>query len=256
MIPKHAWAFILGLVAASPVVAADPVVAVVNGRQILRSEIEEARPRLPDQLREMPEKAITPLILSSLIDTHLLAAEARKAGLAEDPEFKHQMAGLEERILERLFLDRQIRAHVTQEALKDRYRRHNAQREGKPEVRARHIVADSESEARAILERLAKGADFAELAGGGDLGWFTEAEVHPDIARAAFALEKGKVSAAPVRSAFGWHVIRVEDRRIAKAKPFAEVEEELRTEMTREVGAALLRELRAKAEIKVMNGER
>jgi peptidyl-prolyl cis-trans isomerase C len=263
---RLAWARSLAAAAVlswTPLLAAadDAVVAKVDGQEIRQSDLEEARDRLPAQLRGLPAEALRPLLIGSLIDTRLLAAEARRANLRDDPEFKRRMTGLEDRVLERLFLERQIAVRATDAVLRERYDARIAARNGLTEVRARHILTDSEEKAREMLARLKDGADFAELARanssgpsagrGGDLGYFTEDQMVPEVARVAFSLDKGTVAEAPVRSAFGWHVIRVEDRRAAKAPSFEEAAPALREEIARELLAELVRDLRAKAAISI-----
>lgn len=245
--------------------AEDAVVATVNGQEIRQSDLEEARGRLPAQLQGLPADALQPLLITSLIDSRLLAAAARQENLQDDPEFKRRMATLEDRVLERLFLDRRIAARATEGVLKERYDTTIASRNGRVEVHARHILTDSEEKAKALIAKLKGGADFAELARanssgpsasrGGDLGFFAEDEMVPEIARVAFALEKGKVADTPVHSPFGWHVIRVEDRRTAKAPSFAEAAPGLKEEIARELVSSLVRDLRAKAAITVNGSE-
>lgn len=261
--PLAALALLFPALAAAA--AEDAVVATVNGQEIRQSDLEEARGRLPAQLQGLPADALQPLLITSLIDSRLLAAAARQENLQDDPEFKRRMAALEDRVLERLFLDRQIAVRTTEGVLKERYDATIASRNGRVEVRARHILTDSEEKAKALIVRLKDGADFAELARanssgpsagrGGDLGYFGEDEMVPEIARVAFALEKGKVADTPVHSPFGWHVIRVEDRRTAKAAGFAEAAPGLKEEIARELVSSLVRDLRAKATITVNGSE-
>jgi peptidyl-prolyl cis-trans isomerase C len=239
--------------------ADDPVVAVVNGSKIHRSEVEDARRRLPPQFQEMPAEVVFGMIVNSLVDSRLVAAEARKKGLHNDREVKEQMARIEEQVLERAMLIRHINEKMTEADLKQRYDAFVAGFQAKEQVRARHILLETEEQAKEVIAELDKGADFAELAGkrsvgpsagqGGDLGYFAKDELTPAFAEAAFAIEAGKHSAAPVQTQFGWHVIKVEDRRTGAPPTFEESREQIKAEAAREIASAYIEGLRTGAAI-------
>lgn len=241
--------------------ADDPVVAVVNGKEIHRSDVAEARTRLPGQLNGVPEQAIYPLLLNSLIDTQLVSAEARKAGLADSAEIKAQLERIENQLLERAYLRSYIGERLTEDVLKARYETFVAEHKGRQEVKARHILVETEEQAKEVIAELGKGADFAELARsrsigpsgprGGDLGYFGQGEMVSEFAQAAFALEVGAVTQAPVKTQFGWHVIKVDDRRDATPPSFEEASGQLRADASREIVAGLVKGLREKAEIDI-----
>ncbi|MGE3651004.1 MAG: peptidylprolyl isomerase, partial [Reyranellaceae bacterium] len=132
------------------------------------------------------------------------------------------------------------------------------------EVSAKHNLVASEDEAKKIIEELGKGGDFAKIAKekstdkasgaqGGDLGWFKKGDMVKEFAEAAFALEKGKTTAKPVKTQFGYHVIRLEDRRKAGPPPLAELEEEIKGELTREAFSTMIEGLRKSAKIEKFN---
>ncbi len=237
----------------------DPVVAIVNDGEIRRSELIEAQKELPEQLRDYPLAQIFPNLLDRLIDSTLVLQKARLENLEDDQEVKARLAKLEVRVIRSVFLERYIARTVTEAALKERYARSVSQAPQGKEVRASHILLESEAEALAVIEEIRGGASFHDVAkqrsvgpsaaAGGDIGYFGREDVVPEFAEAAFGLEPGEVTQAPVQTQFGWHVILVQDHR-AKAPPsLEESREALSDELTREAFAALVKELRAGAAI-------
>lgn len=244
--------------------AGDVVVAVVNGQKVMRSEVEMMAASLPPQYRQMPFQMIFPALLDQVINTKLLAGEGRKQGLQKDPEVRRRMAMIEDRLVQDSFEQKEIAKLVTPEALKARYEKQVAAMPPEEEVNARHILVKTEEEATAIIVALKDNGDFAALAkekstdtgsgaNGGELGWFRKADMVGEFAEAAFKLKKGEISETPVKTQFGFHVIKLEDRRAAKPPTFEETEEELRTHMERELGAQMVDEMRAKAQIERFN---
>jgi peptidyl-prolyl cis-trans isomerase C len=241
----------------------DPVVAVVNGVKIRHSEVVEARARLPQQYQSLPMEMLFPALMNNLIDAKLIAADGRKKNLHQEKEFKVQLARIEEQLLERTALMKHIETEVTEAKIKERYDQFAKTYEGKVEVHARHILVDAEDKAKAVIDELKKGADFLELAktrstgpsgpNGGDLGYFTEDQMVPAFSKAAFAIEKGKFSENPVQTQFGWHVIKVEDKRSAKPPAIKDVEEQLRDDLSREAGSKYVESLRHGAAISRFN---
>ncbi|MBT6094384.1 MAG: peptidylprolyl isomerase [Rhodospirillaceae bacterium] len=246
---------------ALPALAAgdDPVVATVNGQNILKSQIEAAHKLLPKQYQQVPFEQIFPALVDSVIDTNLAAADARARKLHEEAEFRDQMRRIEDQILQRTVLQKEMTRNITPEALKKRYDAMVAGLGEKEEVHARHILMKTEKEAKAVIADLEKGGDFAELAkkkstgpsgpNGGDLGYFGKGQMVPEFETAAFAMEKGTYSKAPVKTQFGFHVIKVENRRKAEAPTFASVAEQLGNEISQERGAAYVENLRKKSKI-------
>jgi peptidyl-prolyl cis-trans isomerase C len=238
----------------------NPLLAVVNGKEIRWADIEKSALGLPEDIRSQIE-TIFPALLQRLIDVQLLVWAAREDGLAEDPEVQRLVADYEDRVLSDTLIRRQVADRITPDMLRARYETHIASLAARTEVWARHILLDSEARAREIITELDAGADFAELARarsmgptadrGGDLDYFTKDNMTPDFAAAAFALEVGRFSPDPVQTQFGWHVIKVEDRRAEGAASFEEMQDELRESMTRELLDELLQDLRGRAEIEL-----
>jgi peptidyl-prolyl cis-trans isomerase C len=271
LLPAVLSAFIAGAVLASDARAQpspgapdqqatqDSTVAIVNGELIRMSDVEMARQRLPEQFRAMPVQMLYPTLLNGLIGSKLAAQEARRQGMQKEDEHLKLMARVEEQLLERQYMLKVIEERTTEAALKAQYERHVAGASGQEQVRARHILVNSEAEAKTIIAEIGKGADFAELAkkqstdpagaNGGDLGFFAKDEMVPEFAEAAFAMQPGDVSKVPVKSEFGWHVIKVEERRVGAPPSFQDVEEEVRDELSREIGISAIEELKKKASI-------
>ena len=171
-------------------------------------------------------------VLSFLIDMKIVAKAAEDKKVADGEEFKKRMAFARNRLLMDSLLAQEGKAATNDDAMKKVYEEASKQITGEQEVRARHILVETEDEAKAVKAELDKGADFAELAkkkskdpgsaDGGDLGFFTKEQMVPEFSAVAFALEPGKIS-DPVKSQFGWHIIKVEEKRNRKAPEFEQV---------------------------------
>ena len=242
----------------------DPVVAIVNGLPIRLSELEVAQQALPQQYRNMPLQAVFPALLDRIIDSKLVVQEGRKNKVTEDPAFKKRMAFVEDQVLQDFWIQREIARKVTAEKLQERYEERLKSLPAEEEVHARHILVSTEDEAKALIAELKKGAAFDKLAKdkstdkasgaeGGDLGWFKKSDMVKEFADAAFALNKGGLTDTPVKTQFGYHIIKVEDRRKAPPPPFEELSEQLREEMVREAVTAHLDQLRSGAKIEKFN---
>jgi peptidyl-prolyl cis-trans isomerase C len=238
----------------------DPLLARVNGEEIRWADIVESARGLPEPYRSQIE-VIFPALLERLIDVRLIAWAGRRAGLAEDEAVRRQVAEFEDRLISETFIQREVAERITLAMVRARYDAYAAGLAARTEVRARHVLLDNEADAKAAIAALDAGADFAELAQerslgpsaerGGDLDYFTRADMTPAFAEAAFALEVGEYSRTPVKTAFGWHVIKVEDRRAEEPAGFFEMRAELREKITRALMDEFLRGLRERAEIEL-----
>ena len=241
----------------------DTVVAIVDGVAIHRSELEEVARGLPEQFRQMPLQALYGILLDRVIDFRLLANAAERLEVADDPAVEAALARARADVLRDALVQQKIREETTADKLRERYEGLKQSEDfAQEEVHARHILTSSEEEAKAVIEELQAGADFAALAeersvgpsaqGGGDLGFFRREQMVPEFAEAAFALEPGEITTEPVQTQFGWHVIKVLDRRTAEPT-FAESEPQLRQELARDIVTALVADLREDAEIERFN---
>ncbi|MEJ0017113.1 MAG: peptidylprolyl isomerase [Acetobacteraceae bacterium] len=255
----------VSLLGAAPAGAqpADPVIAKVDGQPIHLSDLKDAAQSLPENLRGMPSQALYPMLLDQLIDGRALVAEARKSGLDKDPTVQRQVTAAEDRALQTAVLSKQVGPTVTDEAVHARYDQDIAGKPGEEEVHARHILVDSEADAKKIIGQIKGGGDFAALAKqyskdpggaqGGDLGFFKKNEMVPEFAAAAFALQPGQVSQEPVHSQFGWHVILVLERRRAPPPSYDQARDELRQKMIQEGVQKAVAKARAAASVEKFN---
>ena len=242
---------------------ADPVVARVNGQIILRSQFMEVWAGLPDQYRSAPMQEIYPHLLRQLVDTKLAAQAAERDKLHDDAAVKRQLTFARVQVLARAFLQRRVEAAVGDEALRARYDAFVKSFPREDEVRARHILVPAEMEAKGIIAELEGGADFAKLARekskgpsgprGGDLGYFGKGQMVPPFAEAAFALQPGEFTKRPVKTQFGWHVIKVESRRKALPPSFDDKKAELAQQLSGEAMKRSQAELRNGAAVQQFN---
>lgn len=222
--------------------AENPVVARVNGHDIRWAEVVASANDLPERYREQLE-SVFPALLDRLVDLRLLSDAARAEGLAEDPAVRQRIAAYADRVLSGALLERHLGEKVTTADLRRRYDALVAARRADREIRARHILFDSEEAARAAIERLGQGEVFISLATelsqgpsaarGGDLGYFHPSRMAPAFAEAALALELGEYTKQPVRTEFGWHVILLVDRRADEIPSFLDMQDKLREEATK-----------------------
>lgn len=240
----------------------DPVVARVNGREIRLSDLSDAAQQLPAEMRTMPPGMLFPLLLDQLVDRAAIAELARRRGMDKEPAIARQMARAQEQALQSALIGRDIGPLVTEAELRARYEREIAGKPGEDEVHARHILLGSESDAKAVIAELAKGGDFAAIAkarstdkasGDGDLGFFKQGDMVAEFAAAAFALKAGETTAEPVKTQFGWHVIRVVARRAAPAPSFEEAYDTLRSKTIQEAVDKVLKEARTNLTVERFN---
>jgi peptidyl-prolyl cis-trans isomerase C len=201
-------------------------------------------------------------VLAFLIDMKIVAKAAEAKKIEDRDDFKARLAFTRNRLLMDNLLAAEGKAATTDEAMKKVYEDASKQISGEQEVHARHILVETEDEAKAIEDELKKGADFAELAkkkskdpgasDGGDLGFFTKDQMVPEFSSVAFALEPGKIS-DPVKSQFGWHIIKVEEKRNRKAPDFEQVKAQIETYVTRKAQADYVAKLRETAKVERMD---
>jgi peptidyl-prolyl cis-trans isomerase C len=246
--------------AAGAPASADPVLAMVNGQAIHMSDLSAAADTLPAQARSMPPQQLYPMLLSQLIDSKALLLQAQKTGLDKDPAVAKQMQAAADRALVSALLSKDVRPQVTDEAVKAKFDKDNANAKGEAEVHARHILVPDEATAKKIIAELKKGGDFAALSKqyskdpgaaqqGGDLGFFKKSDMVPEFADAAFALKDGEVTPTPVHTQFGYHVIQVIEHRTAPPPSFDDQKDQLRQQM---IQAAIQKEVeQAKTGVKI-----
>ena len=235
------------------------IVATVDGKPIFLSEIIGMAQRLPEQYRKMSLEAVYPSLLTRAIDSKLVTLEGRRAGFSKDPDVKKRLLDVEDQIISEIFLTKTIGSQVTEEALQKIYSDTKSEMASGDQIKARHILLDSEEKAMDIIKKLQAGGEFAKLASeystgpsaasGGDLGWFGEGQMVPEFSKAAFALNPGDIVTKPVKTQFGWHIILVEDRKVSAPPSFDEAKEQLASTMSQKLLKELIETLRTKAKI-------
>ena len=239
------------------------VLAKVNGEVITQADIDLFYQALPDQIKQIPIEQVQNQILDRLIDQQLISREAKKAGFDKRPDIMRKLAYEKIKILNESYLANVLEKEVTPERVLETYNRSIALEKKREEVKARHILVKTEAEALDIIKALKSGADFISLAkerstgpsgkNGGDLGFFTADQMVPAFSKAAYALRKGETSDKPVQTQFGWHVIKVEDKRLAGARPFEELEPLIREQLETKAYEKIVQQFRKTAKIEKMN---
>ena len=237
----------------------NPVVARVDGTELRLSDVEAAQHNLPPQAQKLPLEQIYPMLLDRLVDRMLITKAGRKEHLDRDPEVQDRLKHYEDRLIQEAYINRAVKPAEAEDTLRTRYQSFLKEKPAHEEVHASHILLATEAEAKSVIAELDKGADFAALAkkyskdpgaeSGGDLGYFGHDDMVKEFADAAFALPKGQYSKTPVKTEFGWHVIKVEDRRTGKPPSFEEAREQLSRDLAHEIIDAKLHDLRGAAKI-------
>jgi peptidyl-prolyl cis-trans isomerase C len=239
-------------------VDSDPVVARVNGVDIHDSDVAFAEEEVGANIPNMPPQQKRDYLINYLVDLVVLSQVAEQKKLADRPDVKHRLAFDHNRLLMEALLQDAGKAALSDDAEHQVYDEAVKQVKGEEEVHARHILVPTEDEAKAILAQLKGGADFATLAkekskdpgaaDGGDLGYFTKEQMVPEFADVAFKLDKGQLS-DPVKTQFGWHIIKVEDKRIKPTPTFDQVKGQIENYVAHRAQAQMVENLRKSATI-------
>ena len=238
----------------------DPVVARVNGDEIHRSDVMREMQMAGPQMQQLPPQMIYPQILQKMIATKIVSQKGYADGLQNDKAVKERVKDLEAQVVAEAYVHKQVEPKITEAKIKERYDQLSAKFKPQDEVRARHILVKTEDEANAIIKQLKGGADFAKLAEeqskdtgsakqGGDLGYFVHDAMVKAFADAAFGMKVGEISDKPVKTEFGYHVIKVEDKRKSSPPPIAEVKEQIASQLGQEMTNEEVKALEAKAKI-------
>ncbi len=235
------------------------VVATVDGAEIQLDEILDLIEQLPPEYQNEPLTNYYDQMVDRVINVRLAAKAAEKSALSDDPEVIEDMRVAAQKVLADYWLRAEIAKSLTKEAIDKAYDAYVSDTASRKEVKASHILVADEQTAVSAIQKLEEGADFAELAreistgpsgpNGGDLGYFGRGAMVPVFEQAAFALDVGSFTSAPVQSQFGWHVIKLLDKRIAEAPSIEEMSPQLEQNITNLSFARLVETLRADAKI-------
>lgn len=252
----------LGSFAAS---AQDKVVATVNGKNITEADMRLADAEIGADLGSLPPATRRRVLAEYLIEFQLFADAAEGDKLGAGASFDERMAYFKRRALRDSYFEKAVKASVSDAAAKTFYDDQVKLLKPEEEVQARHILVDAEDKAKELAEKIKGGADFAALAKenskdpgskdeGGMLGFFSRGQMVPQFEDAAFGLKKGEVS-APVKSQFGWHLIKVEDRRAKQPPTFEQVKDRILMSMIQKKAQDTLSQLRGKAKVEFVDAE-
>jgi len=242
----------------APASASDPVIARVNGVDITQGDLALAEEDMGADMQATSPEAKRENLISYLADIIMVTQAADKKNLGDNPDFKRRLAFLRNKLLMGYELQREAKTALTDEALHQTYDEAVRSMAGQEEVHARHILVEDENEAKSLLEQLKSGADFAALAKekskdpgaaeGGDLGYFTKDQMVPEFADVAFKMYPGQLS-NPVKTQFGWHVIKVEDRRTKQPPEFDKVKDQIEAYLARKAQTDFITKLRQSAKV-------
>jgi peptidyl-prolyl cis-trans isomerase C len=233
-------------------------VVTVNGMAITYDDISMAENELMGLVGQLPERQRFETLVSFMVERLLAANAARAAGLENSAEVEKRVSFLKQKALQDVYVGQLLMERVDEASLTAYYQENIVDGPKQEEVRARHILVDSREEAEAVIAAVKNGGDFIELAkkrskgpsgaGGGDLGYFDRDAMVAPFSEAAFKLKKGKIS-APVNTQFGWHVIKLEDRRTKPTPALDDVRDQIYQILIGEARRGIYEEMRQGADV-------
>ncbi|MBK9584688.1 MAG: peptidylprolyl isomerase [Alphaproteobacteria bacterium] len=244
-----------------PVSAENPVLAKVNGQDITKADVQDTLKNMPENFKQFPDDVLQQIAVDQMIGERVIDAKLSGAGLESDAEVQKELANAQKQIVRSIFIEREVKKAMTEDRLKTAYDDYIKSFPKVEEVKAAHILLskDDEKKAQALVKELDGGADFAKLAkensldgsaeNGGDLGYFTNTEVVPEFAKAAFETKPGSYTKKPVKTDFGFHIIKVEDKRVRPAADFETAKPYLEQEISRQLYNEVIAKWREEANI-------
>lgn len=240
-----------------------PIVANVNNEDISLETMIHAMNELPPEIQSQPFMSYYEDLLERVIDIKLFAQEGKKMKLDEEPSVRAAIDFVIEKVLMQAFLSKYVQENIKEENIKASYNNFIADETSREEIKASHILMDTESEAIDVINMLNDGDDFAELAknkstgpsgpSGGDLGWFKRGQMVPPFEKAAFSLNKNEITQLPVQTQFGWHVIKIFDKRIPEAPSYENMKSKLIQDLERKIVSKKIQDLRNDALIEKLS---
>ena len=240
-----------------------PIVANVNNEDISLETMIHAMNELPPEIQSQPFMSYYEDLLERVIDIKLFAQEGKKMKLDEEPSVRAAIDFVIEKVLMQAFLSKYVQENIKEENIKASYNNFIADETSREEIKASHILMDTESEAIDVINMLNDGDDFAQLAknkstgpsgpSGGDLGWFKRGQMVPPFEKAAFSLNKNEITQRPVQTQFGWHVIKIFDKRIPEAPSYESMKNKLIQDLERKIVSKKIQDLRNDALIEKLS---
>lgn len=232
----------------------DGVAAVVNGEKITVKEMKQGYEDNAPIKEKVSFNDFYTKALDVYVNGKLLYQAAEEADVTDTDEYARQVQNAKEEIARKIYLEKKVKDKITDKEVKKLYKEYKDTFKGEKEVKAKHILVDSESKAKDVIAQLKKGKKFDDLAKKyskepAELGYFTKNMMVPEFGEAAFALGKGKYSQTPVKTQYGYHVILVEDIRDAKPLPLEQIEPQLKGMLTQQAIGDVFAELYKNAQI-------
>ena len=250
-------------------IADDVVMGKYKGGEVKESDIAthfkaafDSQPTLKGKKPSELEPAVQEQLVRAYINNKLLDQEVNEKSITSDKAFQEKEAAAVRQMAQQELLERQVKAAITDQVVDAEYEKLKKELNGKEEVKASHILVDTEEKAKEAQKALnVKGATFASVAkkfskddgtkaNGGSLGWFGSGQLVPEFEKKAFSMKPGEVS-EPVKTQFGWHIIKVEDKRPMKVPTKDEAEQTIRNKLSRDAVEKYINDLNAKAETKI-----
>ena len=236
-------------------------VATIDGDSIWLDEIMAVAETLPPEYQQQGIASIYDQLVDDVANSRLAAIAARSSGLDKEEDVASAMKTAADRVLAEAYITREVGKEITEEAIQTAYDAYVADTGSRETVTASHILVETEEAARAIIDQLKDGADFAELArekstgpsgpNGGSLGSFGRGQMVPAFEAAAFGMPVGGFSDNPVQTQFGWHVIQVSDKGIEQAPELDQMRDQIAANLSRQSFARIVETLRAGTTIEV-----
>jgi len=248
-----------------PAGAQDPVIAKVNGKTITENDMKLAETEIGNDLGTLPEGTRRRVLVEFLIENQLFADAAESQKLGSGAAFEERLQYWRRRALRDVYFDKTVKDSVNDAEAKKFFDSQVGAAKPEEEVSARHILVESKDQARDLYEKIAHGSDFDKLAKehskdpgskdqGGSLGYFKRGQMVPQFEEAAFKLKKGEVS-EPFESQFGWHIIKVDERRAQQAPAFDAIKDRVRAAIIHQKAQQVAADLRGKAQIEYVDPE-
>ena len=241
----------------------DTVLARVGDEEITESELALAAADFANELAQVPEAQRRGILLNVLVDMELLAQAGEEADLDKTPEFEERVEFLRRRALRNAYVEQELVEGLSDADVKAEYDKQVGSFQPQEELRARHILVATKEDAERIIGELDAGGSFEELASqnstdgtaqnGGDLGYFSRGQMVDAFEEAAFALEPGTYTKEPVQTQFGFHIIKLEDKRMSSPPPLEEVEEQVRSVLLRQRFETTMAGLREKYAVEILD---
>lgn len=247
----------------------NPVVATVDGQPVNRLDVYRFIQTMPANVQQMPATTVYPIALEQMINARLVQNKADAVkDIESDPAFQAEMEIAKQQIARNVFIQKEVSKEISEDDLKDMYKKLVTDAEPIEERKAAHILLESEEKAKEVIKKLAAGSNFRDIAlahsidptvkeNKGELGWFIKQTMVPEFADAAYKMNKGQVSMTPVKTQLGWHVILLEDIRTQEKPTFEQIKPALEMQARREKLDELMKDWRedAKVEIFDINGD-